>query len=320
MLRPHLRHLHSRKSRAHSHRSRLQRHRDLLARLDRPVQVRRATTKTSSSARLMTLKAMTYLPTGGIVAAVTAGLPEQIGGERNWDYRYCWLRDTSFTLLVLLRAGYTDEADRAGACGCCAPSPATPTSSRRSTASAASASSSSGRPPGSPATRTPAPSASATPPPEQFQLDVYGEVAVALARTPEADDDIRVPATDLQAHLVDHLCDIWHLPDEGIWEVRGGAPALRLQQGHGLGRARPRHQAPSEHSTAPATSSAGARTATSSTPRSARKASTNASTPSPKATVPPTSTPPAFASRSSASFRPTIRASSAPSTPSRSTS
>jgi GH15 family glucan-1,4-alpha-glucosidase len=57
---------------------------------------------------------------------------------------------------------------------------------------------------------------------EQFQLDVYGEVAVALARTPAADEDIRVPATDLQAHLIDHLCDIWHLPDEGIWEVRGG--------------------------------------------------------------------------------------------------
>ena len=59
---------------------------------------------------LMTLKAMTYRPTGGIVAAVTTGLPERIGGERNWDYRYCWLRDTAFTLLVLMRAGYTEEA------------------------------------------------------------------------------------------------------------------------------------------------------------------------------------------------------------------
>ena len=58
----------------------------------------------------MTLKALTYKPTGGIVAAVTTSLPEQIGGERNWDYRYCWLRDTAFTLLVLLRAGYRDEA------------------------------------------------------------------------------------------------------------------------------------------------------------------------------------------------------------------
>lgn len=55
-----------------------------------------------------------------------------------------------------------------------------------------------------------------------FQLDVYGEVGVALARTPEADEDIRVLATELQAERVDHLCQIWHLPDAGIWEVRGG--------------------------------------------------------------------------------------------------
>lgn len=170
---------------------------------------------------LLTLKAMTYHPTGGIVAAVTAGLPEQIGGERNWDYRYCWLRDTAFTLLVLIRAGYTDEAVRwrrwllraiAGnpdqlqtlygiggerkliewevdwLCGYENSRPVR-------IGNAAS---------------------------EQFQLDVYGEMGVALARTPEADEDIRVPATALQAYLVDHLCEIWHLPDEGIWEVRGG--------------------------------------------------------------------------------------------------
>src|ERR1700749_408028 len=59
---------------------------------------------------LITLKAMTYRPAGGIVAAVTTSLPEKIGGPRNWDYRYCWLRDTAFTLLVLMLAGYVDEA------------------------------------------------------------------------------------------------------------------------------------------------------------------------------------------------------------------
>jgi len=170
---------------------------------------------------LLTLKAMTYNPTGGIVAAVTAGLPEQIGGGRNWDYRYCWLRDTAFTLLVLMRAGYTDEAIRwrlwllraiAGSPGQLQTLygiggerklvewqadwlPGYENSKPVRVGNAAS---------------------------EQFQLDVYGEVGVALARTPEAGDDIRVPASELQAYLMDHLCDIWHLPDEGIWEVRGG--------------------------------------------------------------------------------------------------
>jgi GH15 family glucan-1,4-alpha-glucosidase len=170
---------------------------------------------------LMTLKTLTYNPTGGIVAAVTAGLPEEIGGERNWDYRYCWLRDTSFTLLVLMRAGYTDEAIgwRLWLLRAIAGNPDQLQTlyglggERKLVEWEAS---------WLPGYENSRPVRIGNAASEQFQLDVYGEVGVALARTPEAGEDIRIPSTELQAHLVDHLCDIWHLPDQGIWEVRGG--------------------------------------------------------------------------------------------------
>ncbi len=168
---------------------------------------------------LLTLKALTYDPTGGIVAAPTAGLPEKIGGERNWDYRYCWLRDTAFTLLILILAGYTDEAVRwrswllraiAGA-----PDQMQTVyginGERRLQEWVAN---------WLPGYESSHPVRIGNAASEQFQLDVFGEVAAALNRTPEVDDDLRAPSTDLQAALVDHLCDIWMLPDEGIWEVR----------------------------------------------------------------------------------------------------
>jgi GH15 family glucan-1,4-alpha-glucosidase len=170
---------------------------------------------------LITLKALTYRPSGGIVAAVTTSLPEKMGGSRNWDYRYCWLRDTAFTLLVLMQAGYTDEAIawRQWLLRAAAGAPDQIQTiygidgGRQLTEWVAD---------WLPGYRGSSPVRIGNAAAGQFQLDVFGEVAAALLRTPEANDDIRVSATALQSSLVDHLCDVWKEPDEGIWETRGG--------------------------------------------------------------------------------------------------
>jgi GH15 family glucan-1,4-alpha-glucosidase len=171
---------------------------------------------------LMTLKALTYRPTGGIVAAVTTSLPEKIGGTRNWDYRYCWLRDTAFTLMVLLRAGYRDEAMEwrrwllravAGA----------PDQVQTIYGISGERDIIEWEAEWLPGYQNSRPVRIGNGAAGQFQLDVFGEVASALARMPEAEDDIRVSATAVQVALANHLCEVWRLPDEGIWEVRGGA-------------------------------------------------------------------------------------------------
>jgi len=170
---------------------------------------------------LMVLKTLTYEPTAGIVAAVTTGLPERIGGERNWDYRYCWLRDTSFTLLVLLRAGYTEEAANwqrwllraiAGA----------PDQVQSLYGISGERKLLEWEVDWLPGYENSKPVRIGNAAADQFQLDVFGEVAVALSRMPEAAQDVRTPSIELEAKLIDHLCHVWNQPDEGIWETRGG--------------------------------------------------------------------------------------------------
>jgi len=170
---------------------------------------------------LMTLKALTYRPTGGIVAAATTSLPEKIGGARNWDYRYCWLRDTAFTLMVLLQAGYGDEALqwrrwllRAVAGAPAQVQPIYGISGERDLVE--------WQADWLPGYEHSLPVRIGNGAAGQLQLDVFGEVASALARMPDPEDEIRVSARGLAVSLVNHLCDVWRQPDQGIWEMRGG--------------------------------------------------------------------------------------------------
>lgn len=170
---------------------------------------------------LITLKALTYRPSGGIVAAVTTSLPEKIGGPRNWDYRYCWLRDTAFTLMVLMVAGYEEEAIawRMWLLRAIAGAPDQVQTiygiwgERQIIEWEAE---------WLPGYKNSRPVRIGNAAVDQFQLDVFGEVSATLQKTPEAEESIRVPATALQAAMINHLCTIWQQPDEGIWETRGG--------------------------------------------------------------------------------------------------
>ncbi|MFF1381966.1 glycoside hydrolase family 15 protein [Arthrobacter sp. NPDC058288] len=169
---------------------------------------------------LITLKALTYAPTGGIVAAVTTSLPEQLGGPRNWDYRYCWLRDATLTLQALLAAGYTEEAAswRDWLLRAVAGDPADLQimygihGERRL-----------------PEMELPwlagyeksAPVRIGNGAAGQLQLDVWGEVLDCLALTRHSLLKHTDEAWDVQIALMEHLEGAWQRPDNGLWEMRG---------------------------------------------------------------------------------------------------
>lgn len=171
---------------------------------------------------LITLKALTFEPTGGMIAAVTTSLPEDVGGVRNWDYRYCWLRDTTFTLLALMNEGYFDEAThwmqwlRRTIAG-------KPDQLQIMYGVSGERILTEWKVKWLPGYENSAPVRIGNAASEQLQLDTYGEVLDAFFSMNTAlDQETRSSDFALLRHVVHHLESIWQQPDEGIWEVRGG--------------------------------------------------------------------------------------------------
>ena len=169
---------------------------------------------------LITLKALTYAPTGGIVAAPTTSLPELIGGARNWDYRFCWLRDATLTLLALMNAGYYEEAQawrdwllRAAA--------GSPSQIQIMYGLAGERRLSEYEVPWLPGYDRSAPVRIGNAAHGQLQLDVFGEMSDALHHARRGGLQTRDADWAFQRAVLEHLEEVWSRRDQGMWEIRG---------------------------------------------------------------------------------------------------
>jgi GH15 family glucan-1,4-alpha-glucosidase len=178
--------------------------------------------RTAIMRSLLTLKGLSYQPTGGIVAAVTTSLPEKIGSTRNWDYRYCWLRDATFTLLAFLNAGYTEEATSwsnwlmraiAGAPQQIQTMYTVLGDKRLDELELAHL----------PGYENSRPVRIGNAAHSQLQLDIYGELADVGAQARAGGLPTSSRAKEIRRVFMDHLENTWCLADEGIWEIRGEA-------------------------------------------------------------------------------------------------
>jgi GH15 family glucan-1,4-alpha-glucosidase len=169
---------------------------------------------------LITLKALTYAPTGGLVAAATTSLPEQLRGVRNWDYRYCWLRDATFGLYALMTGGYVDEA-RAWREWLLRAIAGKPSQAQILYGVAGERLLPEWELPWLPGYECSAPVRVGNAASHQFQLDVFGEVVDTLHVARRVGLEADQEAWRVESHLVEFVESAWRDDDEGIWEVRG---------------------------------------------------------------------------------------------------